>query len=96
LTGPAGAGKTTSVRLIAMEMGIDVIEWGEGVEEYSLGGGGGFGELLEDSACIHLRSFKIANRRFPSSLHSCLAIPSLPLHYRLDPRRSPPGLLDLG
>ncbi|KAK4685335.1 cell cycle checkpoint protein, partial [Tremellales sp. Uapishka_1] len=39
LTGPAGTGKTTSVRLIAQQMGLEVLEWGEGVEESSLGWG---------------------------------------------------------
>ena len=39
LTGPAGTGKTTSVKVIANEMGVDLVEWGEGVEEWSLGSG---------------------------------------------------------
>jgi len=39
LTGPAGIGKTTSIRVIAKQMGVDLVEWGEGVEEWSLGGG---------------------------------------------------------
>ncbi|WVR05388.1 hypothetical protein IAU60_002402 [Kwoniella sp. DSM 27419] len=39
LSGPAGSGKTTSVRLIARDMGVEILEWGEGVEEWSLGGG---------------------------------------------------------
>ncbi|WVQ71805.1 hypothetical protein IAR50_001347 [Cryptococcus sp. DSM 104548] len=44
LTGPAGAGKTTTLRLLAQQMDVDVEEWGEGVEEWGIGtvGGGGF------------------------------------------------------
>ena len=41
LTGPAGIGKTTSIRVIARQMGIELVEWGEGIEEWSLGGGVG-------------------------------------------------------
>jgi len=39
LTGPAGGGKTTAIRVVAKELGIDLVEWGEGAEEWSLGGG---------------------------------------------------------
>lgn len=39
MTGPAGAGKTTTVRLLAEQMGVNIIEWGESVEEWSLGNG---------------------------------------------------------
>lgn len=39
LTGPAGAGKATTVRVLAKEMGIDLVEWGEGVEERTIGVG---------------------------------------------------------
>ncbi|ODN98425.1 cell cycle checkpoint protein [Cryptococcus wingfieldii CBS 7118] len=44
LTGPAGAGKTTTLKLLAQQMDVDVDEWGEGVEEWGIGtvGGGGF------------------------------------------------------
>jgi cell cycle checkpoint protein len=37
VTGPPGIAKSTSVRVIAQEMGVELIEWSEGVEEYSLG-----------------------------------------------------------
>lgn len=40
VTGPPGIAKTTSVRVIAREMGVELVEWGEGVEEYSLGSSG--------------------------------------------------------
>jgi cell cycle checkpoint protein len=39
LSGPAGSGKTTTVRTIAKEMGIDLIEWGEGADESTIGSG---------------------------------------------------------
>lgn len=39
MTGPAGGGKTTTVRLLAEQMGVDIIEWGESIEEWSLGTG---------------------------------------------------------
>lgn len=38
LTGPAGAGKSTSVRIIAEEMGVEVLEWSEGFEEWGFRG----------------------------------------------------------
>ena len=45
LTGPAGTGKTTTLRVLAQQMGIELVEWGEGVEEWSIGGG--FGESID-------------------------------------------------
>jgi cell cycle checkpoint protein len=38
LTGPAGVGKSTSVRAIAGEMGVEVVEWNEGFEDWGFGG----------------------------------------------------------
>lgn len=42
MTGPAGIGKATTVRVVAKELGVDLSEWSEGVEERGLGSG--FGE----------------------------------------------------
>lgn len=39
LSGPAGTGKTTTIRLLAEEMGMDLVEWSEEVEEWSIGPG---------------------------------------------------------
>lgn len=41
MTGPAGIGKTTTVRLIAKQLGIELAEWTEGVDDRSLGEGSG-------------------------------------------------------
>lgn len=38
LTGPAGVGKSTSVRAIAGEMGVEVVEWNEGFEDWGFRG----------------------------------------------------------
>jgi ATP-dependent Lon protease len=38
LTGPAGVGKSTSVRAIAEEMGVEVVEWNEGFEDWGFRG----------------------------------------------------------
>ncbi|KAJ9123972.1 hypothetical protein QFC22_000763 [Naganishia vaughanmartiniae] len=38
LSGPAGVGKTTTLRLVAAELGAEVVEWEEGVEEWSMSG----------------------------------------------------------
>lgn len=40
MTGPAGIGKTTTVRLLARTLGIELVEWTEGVDERGLGGQG--------------------------------------------------------
>lgn len=39
LSGPAGAGKTTTMRVLAKEMDIDLLEWGEGADDSSVGSG---------------------------------------------------------
>ena len=67
LTGPAGAGKTTTIRVLAKEMGLDLDEWGEGADEYSLGAG--FGKLLPSAPCA--LTFQIANQQSPNLPHSC-------------------------
>lgn len=41
VTGPAGIGKTTTVRLIAEKLRIELMEWTEGVDDRSLGSGSG-------------------------------------------------------
>jgi cell cycle checkpoint protein len=38
LTGPAGVGKTTTIRVLAKELGIELLEWSEGVEEWGMSG----------------------------------------------------------
>jgi cell cycle checkpoint protein len=38
LTGPAGAGKSTSVKVIAKELGVEIVEWNEGFEEWGFSG----------------------------------------------------------
>jgi cell cycle checkpoint protein len=52
MSGPAGVGKTTTLRVVAEEMGIDLVEWGEGIEEWALGGG--FGESTWSCAALML------------------------------------------
>lgn len=51
LSGPAGAGKATTVRVLAKDMGIDLMEWGEGAEEWSMGGSG-IGKFHSHSSAI--------------------------------------------
>jgi len=41
LSGPAGAGKTTTVRVVAKEMGVELMEWGEGADDAIVGAGVG-------------------------------------------------------
>lgn len=38
LSGPAGVGKTTTLKVVANELGVEVVEWEEGAEEWSLTG----------------------------------------------------------
>jgi len=46
LSGPAGAGKTTTVRVVAKEMGVELMEWGEGADDAIVGAGiGNFADL---------------------------------------------------
>ncbi|WVN86688.1 uncharacterized protein L203_101860 [Cryptococcus depauperatus CBS 7841] len=60
LTGPAGVGKTTTVKLVTKQMGVDIIEWGEGVEERQLGGG-----IEYESSMSKLVSF-LSRSSYPS------------------------------
>ena len=48
LSGPAGAGKTTTVRVVAKEMGVELMEWGEGADDAIVGAGVG--------KSVHLRA----------------------------------------
>jgi Holliday junction resolvasome RuvABC ATP-dependent DNA helicase subunit len=41
LSGPAGAGKTTTVRVVAKEMCVELMEWGEGADDAIVGAGVG-------------------------------------------------------
>ena len=52
MTGPAGVGKTTTLKVLARELDIDLIEWGDGVEEWSIGDG-----ISRESAASKLSSF---------------------------------------
>ena len=38
LSGPAGAGKTTTLKVVAKEMNVQVVEWEEGAEEWNMAG----------------------------------------------------------
>ncbi len=41
LTGPAGVGKTTTIQVLTKELGVECVEWTEGVEEWGMAGVGG-------------------------------------------------------
>lgn len=41
MSGPAGAGKTTTVRVIAKDLGVELMEWGEGADDATVGAGVG-------------------------------------------------------
>lgn len=70
VTGPAGGGKTTTVKLLAEQMGVDIIEWGESVEEWSLGTG--IGKPVVCSKHSTDSSPQNANPQYQNSLPSCL------------------------
>lgn len=71
MTGPAGAGKTTTVRLLAEQMEVDIIEWGESVEEWSLGNGIGTSVVCPEHSTADSLT-QSANPQYPNSLPSCL------------------------
>ncbi|WWC89761.1 uncharacterized protein L201_004687 [Kwoniella dendrophila CBS 6074] len=60
LSGPAGTGKTTTVRLLCQTLGVEIMEWGESVEEWSLGGG-----IDRESSMSKFTSF-ISRHAYPS------------------------------
>ncbi|WVW82874.1 hypothetical protein I302_104886 [Kwoniella bestiolae CBS 10118] len=60
LSGPAGVGKTTTMRLLCQSLGVEIMEWGESVEERSLGGG-----IDRESSISKFSSF-ISRHSYPS------------------------------
>ncbi|WWC60908.1 uncharacterized protein I303_103484 [Kwoniella dejecticola CBS 10117] len=60
LSGPAGVGKATTARLLCASLGVEIMEWGESVEEWSLGGG-----IDRESAISKFNSF-ISRNSYPS------------------------------
>lgn len=65
MTGPAGVGKTTTLRVLARELDIDLIEWGDGIEEWSIGDG-----ISRESAASKLSSFLARHAYAPLSFAS--------------------------
>ncbi|KAK6903145.1 hypothetical protein I203_108408 [Kwoniella mangroviensis CBS 8507] len=72
LSGPAGVGKTTTVRLFCQSLGVEIMEWGESVEEWSLGGG-----IDRESSISKFSSF-ISRSSYPSLSMSSQRTPSQP------------------
>ncbi|KAL7424215.1 RFC checkpoint protein Rad17 [Cryptotrichosporon argae] len=60
VTGAAGIGKTTTIRLLAEQMAVELVEWTEGVDEYSIGGG-----FERESSLSKLSSF-LSRSAYPS------------------------------
>jgi cell cycle checkpoint protein len=71
LTGPAGTGKTTTVKVLAKQLGIDVVEWSEGVEERSIGSG--FGGLCFPLFCESALKVKVDRESSMTKLSSFLS-----------------------
>ncbi|KAL7416899.1 Rad17 cell cycle checkpoint protein-domain-containing protein [Mrakia frigida] len=46
LSGPSGVGKTATIKALASEMGLEVLEWVEGAEEHGIGGSFGAESLI--------------------------------------------------
>ena len=75
MAGPAGAGKTTALRVIANELGVDLVEWDESIEERSLGGGFGAYSIRHRDSSTDPSSYRarIAYiQTFRLSLSKCL------------------------
>ncbi|EIW70024.1 hypothetical protein TREMEDRAFT_30228, partial [Tremella mesenterica DSM 1558] len=69
LTGPAGAGKTTTIRVLAKEMGVELVEWGDSMDEYSVGLGTYHRSHLPPSSLLRLcpPSSSLSSRPDPGS-----------------------------
>lgn len=63
LSGPAGAGKTTTVRVVAKEMGVELMEWGEGADDSIVGAGVGELEQTDQSGIKLIDRTRIINRQ---------------------------------
>jgi len=63
LSGPAGAGKTTTVRVVAKEMGIELMEWGEGADDSIVGAGVGKLGQFDDLRIKLIDRTRIINRQ---------------------------------
>ncbi|ORY20600.1 Rad17 cell cycle checkpoint protein-domain-containing protein [Naematelia encephala] len=71
LTGPAGTGKTTTVRLLAHEMSLELAEWEEGQEERSIGSG-----IERESSMSKMSSFLSRHSYAPLNMSSQSSVSS--------------------
>jgi len=63
LSGPAGAGKTSTVRVVAKEMGVELMEWGEGADDSIVGAGVGELDHSDDLRVQLIDRTRIINRQ---------------------------------